>query len=84
MSSHSSRLISFAPVDEETTGDGARLRRAVLEELGHVVRTRLTPRQREIVEMYFYVGRTQEDIAVELGISQQAVSRQPKSNNVRA
>jgi DNA-directed RNA polymerase specialized sigma subunit len=38
--------------------------------------TRLTPRQRRIVELYFYEGRTQEEIAAELRISQQVVSRQ--------
>jgi DNA-directed RNA polymerase specialized sigma24 family protein len=66
----------FAPAEEETTGDGPRLRRAVLDELGRVVRTQLTSRQRQIVELYFYAGRTQEEIAGDLGISQQAVSRQ--------
>ena len=41
-----------------------------------LVATRLTPRQRRIVELYFYEGRTQQEIAAELGISQQVVSRQ--------
>ncbi len=66
----------LAPVDEDVSSEAARLRHAVLEELGEVVRTRLTSRQRQIVELYFYVGRTQVEIADELGISQQAVSRQ--------
>ncbi|MEY2426161.1 MAG: hypothetical protein QOI61_1733 [Actinomycetota bacterium] len=66
----------FAPADENLDSGAARARREVLEELGDVVRTRLTQRQREIVELYFYAGRTQVEIADELGISQQAVSRQ--------
>jgi DNA-directed RNA polymerase specialized sigma24 family protein len=48
----------------------------VLAELAEVVRSRLTVRQREIVELYFFAGRTQQEIAAQLGISQQAVSRQ--------
>ena len=52
------------------------MRRQVLDELGQVIRTRLTDRQRQIVELYFFDGATQEAIAEALGISQQAVSRQ--------
>ena len=53
-----------------------RVRNAVLVELGEIVRTRLTEKQRRIVELYFYEERTQQEIAAELGISQQVVSRQ--------
>lgn len=66
----------FALGEAEPAGAGARVRAEVLEALGRIVQTQLTPRQREIVELYFYVGRTQEEIASELRISQQAVSRQ--------
>jgi DNA-directed RNA polymerase specialized sigma24 family protein len=66
----------FATADDEAPSDGARIRRQVLAELAEVVRSRLTVRQREIVELYFFAGRTQQEIAAELGISQQAVSRQ--------
>src|SRR5687768_16205148 len=61
-----------APRDPERE----RIRRAALVELGEIVRTRLTDRQRRIVELYFYDERTQQEIAAVLGISQQAVSRQ--------
>jgi DNA-directed RNA polymerase specialized sigma24 family protein len=66
----------FAATGDEISSEGARLRRRVLDELAQVVRTRLTARQREIVELYFFAGRTQQEIAAELGVSQQAVSRQ--------
>jgi RNA polymerase sigma factor (sigma-70 family) len=54
----------------------ARLRAALVVALTELVATRLTPRQRRIVELYFYERRTQQEIAAELGISQQVVSRQ--------
>jgi DNA-directed RNA polymerase specialized sigma24 family protein len=52
------------------------IRREVLAGIAELVRTGLTPRQRQIVERYFYDGCTQQEIAAELGISQQVVSRQ--------
>ena len=54
----------------------ARLRAELIAALTDLVATRLTPRQRRIVELYFYDGRTQQEIAADLGISQQVVSRQ--------
>lgn len=53
-----------------------RARTQVFAVLREIVATRLTERQRRIVELYFYEDRTQEQVAAELGISQQAVSRQ--------
>ena len=44
--------------------------------LALVIQTRLTARQREIVNLYFYAGKTQSQIAEILGISQQVVSKQ--------
>jgi RNA polymerase sigma factor (sigma-70 family) len=40
-----------------------------------IIETGLTPRQREIVQMYFFDGRTEAEIAQQLGIAQQVVSR---------
>ena len=40
-----------------------------------LIHSRLTRRQREVVELYFYYGKTQEDIAVILNLSQSTVSR---------
>ena len=41
-----------------------------------VIETQLTRRQREIVDLYFYQGKTQEEIAALLGVAQQVVSKQ--------
>jgi DNA-directed RNA polymerase specialized sigma24 family protein len=64
---------SLAPSRSEA---GERSRRDAIAVLGELVRTRLTEQQRRLVELYFFKGRTQTDIAEELRVSQQAVSRQ--------
>lgn len=63
-----------APVDLDP--ERARARAEVLRGLSELVQTSLTAKQRTIVERYFYDGRTQQEIAAELGVSQQVVSRQ--------
>ena len=62
--------------DEPEDPQRARLRAELVAALRELVSSRLTDRQRRIVELYFYEGRTQAEIAAELGISQQVVSRQ--------
>jgi DNA-directed RNA polymerase specialized sigma24 family protein len=62
-----------APGDDRPP-DPARLE--ALAAIGDIVRTGLTAKQRQIVELYFYEGRTQVEIAAALGVSQQVVSRQ--------
>ena len=37
--------------------------------------SKLTERQMEVVQLYFYKGMTQQEIAEELGIRQQSVDR---------
>ena len=64
-----------APEDETRPVDAA-ARRAALEAIAELVRTGLTAKQREIVQLYFYDGCSQVEIAARLGISQQVVSRQ--------
>jgi RNA polymerase sigma factor (sigma-70 family) len=77
---HEGSVFEFiAEGDPAPDGSGSareRLRRQAAQELRRLVSTSLTERQREIVELYFYLGRTQAEIAAELRISQQAVSRQ--------
>jgi DNA-directed RNA polymerase specialized sigma24 family protein len=66
-----------APEDDaepDPTRDAAR--REAIAGIAELVRTGLTSKQRRIVELYFYEGRTQQEIAGELGVSQQVVSRQ--------
>jgi len=55
---------------------GERSRRGAVAVLGELVRTGLTANQRRLVELYFFEGRTQQEIAKELHVSQQAISRQ--------
>ena len=62
--------------DEPEDPRRVRLRAELIAALREIVSTRLTDRQRRIVELYFYGGRTQQEIAAVLGISQQVVSRQ--------
>jgi DNA-directed RNA polymerase specialized sigma24 family protein len=61
---------------EETDPARAALRAEALAGIAELVVTSLTDKQRLIVERYFYDGRTQQEIAAELGIAQQVVSRQ--------
>ena len=67
-----------APEETDEVDDPVRAaaRRDAVEAVAELVRTGLTPKQRTIVERYFYDGRTQQEIAAELGVSQQVVSRQ--------
>ena len=44
-------------------------------QLHAIIETGLTARQREIVQLYFYEGKTEAEIAQQLGIAQQVVSR---------
>ncbi len=65
------RIAVSEPLWADETADSE-----VLALLATIVQTRLTPRQREMVELHFYQGRSQQQIADQLGISQQVVSRQ--------
>lgn len=63
------------PEEEQVAEDKARLKHEVLEQIRVLIQTRLTHRQRQIVELYFYENMTQQEIARELGLSQQVVSK---------
>ena len=65
-----------APVECERDPEQQRARAEAIAGLAEVIRSGLTVKQRRIVELYFYEGRTQQEIADVLGISQQVVSRQ--------
>ncbi|MEE2675133.1 MAG: sigma-70 family RNA polymerase sigma factor [Myxococcota bacterium] len=62
--------------DEQGVDDKAELRRQAVALLALVIQTQLSSRQREIVNLYFYGGKTQAEIAEILGISQQVISKQ--------
>lgn len=47
----------------------------VLPAVKQLIDARLTPRQRQILKLYYFNGKTQEDIAAELDLTQSTVSR---------
>ncbi len=47
----------------------------VLPTVTELIDSELTQRQREVVDLYYFQGRTQEDIAATLNLSQSTVSR---------
>ncbi len=63
-----------APDDEYTEARRAK-RQAVLEQVRRIIAKELTTRQTECVELYFYKGKTQEEIGNILGISRRVVSQ---------
>jgi RNA polymerase sigma factor (sigma-70 family) len=63
------------PEDEQAAQSKAQMKRDAVEQIRVLIETRLTPKQRQTVEMYFYKNMTQQEIAQALGVSQQAVSR---------
>jgi DNA-directed RNA polymerase specialized sigma24 family protein len=52
-----------------------RLRADAVVQLRTIIATKLTPRQQQIVHAYFFEGRSEADIASDLGITQQVVSK---------
>jgi RNA polymerase sigma factor (sigma-70 family) len=70
-------LTRFRAPEPEHPGDPQKqqIRAAAVAQLRTVIETKLTPRQRQIVQAYFFDGRTEAEIARELGIAQQVVSR---------
>ena len=63
-----------APDDEYTEARHAK-RQAVLEQIRQIIAEELTKRQAECVQLYFYKGKTQEEIGSILGISRRVVSQ---------
>lgn len=63
-----------APDDEYTEARRAK-RKAVLEQIRQIIAKELTERQTECIQLYFYKGKTQEEIGSILGISRRVVSQ---------
>ncbi len=63
-----------APDDEYAEARRAK-RQAVLEQIRQIIAKELTERQTECLQLYFYKGKTQEEIGSILGISRRVVSQ---------
>ena len=63
-----------APDDEYTQTRRAK-RQAVLAQIRQIIAQELTERQTECIQLYFYKGKTQEEIGNILGISRRVVSQ---------
>ena len=61
--------------DDEYTEERRAKRQAVLEQVRQIIAKELTERQTECIHLYFYKGKTQEEIGNILGISRRVVSQ---------
>ena len=67
-------LWNQSPSDEYTRARQAK-RQKVLKQIRQIVSKELTGRQNDCVQLYFYEGKTQEEIGCILGISRRVVSQ---------
>jgi RNA polymerase sigma factor (sigma-70 family) len=65
----------ISPEDEQVSLEKEQLKDEAVNQIKELIRIRLTIRQRQIIEMYFYENKTQQEIAEILGINQQVVSK---------
>ncbi len=63
-----------APDDEYAEARRAK-RQVVLQQVHRIIANELTKRQAECIQLYFYKGKTQEEIGNILGISRRVVSQ---------
>ncbi len=67
----------------ENAADNSDQRERLLKNLRKVMRDELTPRQRQIVEMYYFQRKNMPAIAKELGLNGSTVSRTLKRGKAR-
>ncbi|MCG9126012.1 sigma-70 family RNA polymerase sigma factor [Candidatus Poribacteria bacterium] len=60
---------------DEIKGTRNRKRKKVLQLLHQIITKELTPRQNDCVQLYFFEGKTQDEIGDQLGISRRVVSQ---------
>ena len=65
----------ISPEDEQVSLEKEQLKDEAVDRIKELISIRLTTRQRQIIEMYFYENKTQQEIAETLGINQQVVSK---------
>lgn len=59
----------------ETSGDNSQRRERLRRNLRRVMKQELTPRQQEILQLYFFENRTMAEISELLGVHKSTVSR---------
>jgi RNA polymerase sigma factor (sigma-70 family) len=65
----------ISPEDEQVSLEKEQLKDEAVAQIKDLIRIHLTLRQRQIIELYFYEDKTQQEIAETLGINQQVVSK---------
>lgn len=60
---------------QEIAQEKEAFKQAAVEQIRELINTQLTPRQQQMIDLYFYQNKTQAEIADELGVSQQVVSK---------
>ncbi len=65
----------ITPEDERAAREREQIKHQAVELVRELIQTRLTPDQRRVIDLYFYQNKTQSEIAEELHISQQVVSK---------
>ncbi|MBV7334200.1 sigma-70 family RNA polymerase sigma factor [Chloroflexi bacterium TSY] len=64
-----------SPEDDQREREQEQVKQAAVTQIRELIETQLTAKQRRVVELYFYEDKTQQEIAKELGINQQVVSK---------
>lgn len=59
----------------EEAGDNSLRRQRLLQNLPRAMEQELTPRQREMLYLYYYEGMNMRQIAIRLGVNKSTVSR---------
>ena len=69
------RRPSRSDEDAARRGERDRLKREAVRQIGVIIRSRLSARQQQVMDLYFNENKTQEEIAEILGVTQQVVSK---------
>jgi RNA polymerase sigma factor (sigma-70 family) len=65
----------ITPEDEQAAQEKEAFKQEAVDLICELIQTQLTPKQRQVIEMYFYQNMTQQQIGDALGVSQQVVSK---------
>ncbi|MBZ0297472.1 MAG: sigma-70 family RNA polymerase sigma factor [Anaerolineae bacterium] len=65
----------ITPEEAQTSATKAQHKQEAIALIQALIQMHLTPRQQQIIQLYFYDHKTQQEIATELGIPQQVVSK---------